>query len=142
MAAQDTKVETSEPRPLGTNVASLVRDLARMADLQLQLLALDVTQFWSSARTGLVVSLLAGIAILGSLPVLLFGLAGLLERGTGWSPEVCQLIPGIAMTIGGAILLWVGVIRIGRASASFRRSHEELSENLKWVREVLHHDEE
>ena len=37
VAVEDTKVEAPEQRPLGTNIASLVRDLARMMDLQLQL---------------------------------------------------------------------------------------------------------
>ena len=63
VAAEDSKVEVPEQRPLGTNIASLVRDLAKMIDLQLQLLSLDLKQFWSNARVGLTVSLLAGFAI-------------------------------------------------------------------------------
>jgi hypothetical protein len=141
MAAEDSKVEAHERRPLGTNIASLVRDLARMMDLQLQLLALDVKQFWSNARVGLTVSLLAGFAILGSFPVLLFGISETLRRATGWSHEVCLLVSGTTFTIGGACVLWIAVIRVGRAAASFKRSQEELTQNLKWVREVLHQDE-
>ena len=141
MAAEDSKVEAPTQRPLGTNIASLVRDLARMMDLQLQLLSLDVKQFWSNARVGLTVSLLAGFAILGSFPVLLFGIAETLQRATGWSHGVCLLVPGTTFTIGGACVLWIAVIRVGRAAASFKRSQEELTQNLKWVREVLHQDE-
>lgn len=141
MAAEDTKIDASEKRPLGTNIASLVRDLAKMMDLQLQLLTLDLKQFWSNARVGLTVSLLAGFAILGSFPVLLFGIAEALQRATGWSHEVCLLTPGATITIGGACVLWIGVIRVGRAAVSFKRSQEELTQNLKWVREVLHQDE-
>lgn len=141
VASENAKVETPEQRPFGTNIASLVRDVARMGDLQLQLLSLDGKQFWSSARTGLTVSLLAAIAILASLPVLLFGIAGVLERVTGWSPDVCRLILGTAMTVGGAGVMWIAVTRVGNAAASFRRSQEELTQNLKWVREVLHQDE-
>lgn len=44
MASEDAKVETPEERPLTTNIVSLVRDLAGMGDLQLQLLALCETQ--------------------------------------------------------------------------------------------------
>ncbi len=141
VAAEDTKVEVPEQRPLGTNIASLVRDLARMMDLQLQLVSLDLKQFWSNARVGITVSLLAGFAILGSFPVLLFGIAETLQRATGWSHEVCLLALGMTFTIGGACVLWIAVIRIGRAAASFKRSQEELTQNLRWVREVLHHDE-
>jgi len=141
MASEDAKVETPEKKPLGTNIASLVRDLARMGDLQLQLLSLDIKQFWSNARTGLTVSLLAAISILASLPVLLFGIAGLLERVTGWSPDVCRLTLGAAMTLGGAVVMWIAVARVGNAAASFTRSQQELTQNLKWVREVLHQNE-
>ena len=141
VAAENTKVEAPEQRPLGTNIASLLRDLARMMDLQLQLLSLDVKQFWSNARVGLTVSLRAGFAILGSFPVLLFGIAETLQRATGWSHGVCLLVPGTTFTTGGACVLWIAVIRVGRAAASFKRSQEELTQNLKWVREVLHLDE-
>lgn len=141
VASENQKVDSPEQRPLGTNIASLVRDLARMGDLQLQLLSLDVKQFWSSARIGLTISLLAAIAILASLPVLLLGIAGVLERVTGWSPDVCRLILGAATTVVGASVMWVAVTRVGNAAATFKRSQEELTENLKWVREVLHQDE-
>lgn len=141
MATEDTKVVAPEQRPLGTNVASLVRDLAKMMDLQLQLLSLDLKQFWSNARVGLTVSLLAGFAILGSFPILLFGFAEMLQRVTGWTHGICLLALGASFTIGGACVLWIAVIRVGRAAASFKRSQEEMLQNLKWVREVLHQDE-
>ncbi len=141
MASEDAKVETPEERPLTTNIVSLVRDLAGMGDLQLQLLALDVKQFWSSARTGLNVSVLAAIATPAALPVLLFGIAGVLEQVTGWSADVCRLTLGAAMTLGGTGVMWIVISRVGDAAVSFTRSQEELAQNLKWVREVLHQNE-
>ncbi len=141
MATEDTKVVAPEQRPLGTNIASLVGDLAKMMDLQLQLLSLDLKQFWSNARVGLTVSLLAGFAVLGSFPILLFGFAEILQRVTGWTHGICLLTLGASFTIGGACVFWIAVIRVGRAAASFKRSQEELLQNLKWVREVLHQDE-
>lgn len=141
MDVEDKKVAAPEIRPLGTNVASLVRDIARLLDLQLQLLALDVKQFWSKARVGITVSLLAAMAILGSLPVLLFGIAEMLQRITRWSHEVCLLTLGMTFTIGGACVLWLAVIRVGQAATSLKGSQEELAQNLKWVREVLHQEE-
>ncbi len=139
--AEDKKVEVPETRPLGTNIASLARDIARLLDLQVQLLTLDAKQFWSKARVGLTVSLLAGTAILGSFPVLLFGFAEMLQRLTNWSHEACLLTLGSTFTIGGASVLWSAVIRVGQAASSLKGSQEELAQNLKWVREVLHQDE-
>lgn len=141
VAAEEAKIESKSHRPLGTNIASLVRDLARMGDLQLQLLSLDVNQFWSSARAGIIGSLLAATAVLASLPVLLFGLADLLQRATGWTSEACRLTLGGGMTLCGILVIRAGVLRIGNAATCLKRSQEELAQNLKWVREVLHHDE-
>jgi heme/copper-type cytochrome/quinol oxidase subunit 1 len=141
MDVEDKKVTAPEIRPLGTNVASLVRDIARLLDLQLQLLALDVKQFWAKARVAITVSLLAAMAILGSFPVLLFGIAEMLQRMTQWSHEACLLTLGMTFTIGGACVLWFAVIRVGQAAISMKGSQEELAQNLKWVREVLHREE-
>ncbi len=141
MAAEDPKIVAPERRPLGANIASLVRDLARMMDLHSQLLALDVKQFWWNARLGLTISVISGIAILGSFPVLLFGFAETLQRVTGLSHETCLLALGTMFVVGGICVLWLAVIRIGKAAESFRRSQEELTENLKWVRDVLHQEQ-
>ncbi len=141
MDAEDKKVAASEIRPLGTNVASMVRDIARLLDLQLQLLALDVKQFWSKARVGTTVSLLAAMAILGSFPVLLFGITEMPQRMTTWSHEACLLTLGMTFTIGGACVVWLAVIRVGQAATSLEGSQEELAQNLKWVREVLYQEE-
>ena len=141
MDVEDKKIDVPDIPPLGTNIASLVRDIARLMDLQLQLVALDVRQFWSKARTGITVSLLAGIAVLGSLPVLLFGIAEMLQRMTKWSHEVCLLTLGTTFTLGGACVLWRAVTQVGQAATSLKGSQEELAQNLKWVREVLHREE-
>ena len=141
MDVEDKKIAAPEIRPLGTNVASLVRDIARLLDLQLQLLALDVKQFWSKARVGITVSLLAAMAILGALPVLLFGIAEMLQRMTSWTHETCLLTLGMTFMTGGVCVLWFAVIRVGQAATSMKGSQEELTQNLKWVREVLHHEE-
>lgn len=142
VAAEGQKVSGVEHAPLGSNLASLARDLARMADLQLQLLSLDLKQFWSRARNGLFVSCLAAIAVLGAIPVLLFGVAGLLERFGDLTPEIARLIVGISVLLCGAVTMWFSLRRIGEAAASLQRSQDEMSQNLKWVRDALHQNNE
>lgn len=141
MDVEDKKIEKGEIPPLGTNIAAMIRDMARMVDLQFQLVSLEVRQFWSNARIGITVTMLAGCTILGSLPVLLFGIAELLQRLTGWSHGVCLLTLGSTFIGVAACVLWFAVMQIGRAAESFKGSQEELAQNLKWVREVLHRDE-
>lgn len=141
MDVEDEKVELQKTRPLSTNIASLVRDIARILDLQLQLLTLDLSQFWSKMRIGITVSLLAGMSVLGSFPVLLFGIAETLQRNTAWSHEACLLATAMTCSIGGGSVLWLAVIRVGQAVTSLKGSQEELAQNIKWVREVLHQEE-
>ena len=142
VAAEGQKVSGAEHAPLGSNLAALARDLARMADLQLQLLSLDLKQFWSRARKGLFVSCLAGMAVLGAIPVLLFGVAGMLERFGGVTPEIARLIVGASVLLCGAVTMWFSLRRIGEAAASLQRSQDEMSQNLKWVRDALHRNTE
>lgn len=140
VAPEGPKVNDTERAPLGSNLAALGRDLARMADLQMQLLNLDLKQFWSRARRGIFVSCLAAIAVLGAIPVLLFGVAGLLEQFARLTPEIARLIVGAAVLLCGTVTMWFSIRRIGAAAASLQRSQEEMSQNLKWVREALHQD--
>lgn len=142
VAAEGQKVNGDERVPLSRNLAALARDLARMADLQLQLLSLDIKQFWSGARTGLFVLCLAGITVLGAIPVLLFGVAGLLERFAELTPEIARLIVGSVILLVGAVTMWFSLRRIGRAAASLKRSQDEMSENLKWIRDALYQNKE
>ncbi len=141
VAAESKKVDTAEPRPLGSNITALARDLARMADLQMQLLSLDVQQFWAGARSGVFALCLAGIAVLGALPVLLLAFAGLLQRMLNLTPEIAGLIVGSVFVVGGTGTLWFSLRKIGKAARCLKRSQEELSENLTWVREALHQDD-
>lgn len=142
VAREDQKVSGAERVPLSRNLAALARDLTRMADLQLQLLSLDVKQFWSRARTALFISCLAGTAVLGAIPVLLFGVAGQLEQFAGVTPEIAKLMVGAVVLFGGAVTMWFSLRRIGEAAASLKRSQDEMSQNLKWVRDALDQNNE
>ena len=131
LATEGKKVNAADSGPLGSNITALARDLARMADLQMQLLSLDVQQFWSGARAGIFSLCVAGIAVLGALPVLLLAFAGMMQRYLNLTPEVAGLIVGSAFVVGGTGALWLSLRKIGKAARCLKRSQEELSENPK-----------
>lgn len=141
MVGQGTPVD-EPPEPITHNIAALMRDLSRMADLQLQLLSVDLQEFWSGARNRIVVASIALTITLGSIPVFLFALARFIERHTVLRTESAQFLVAMVTLLVGAAILWMSIRRIGTAANKMKRSRDELQENLKWIRSVLHRDQE
>ncbi len=112
-------------------------DVATLAELQAKLAALDFQE--SSARAKLPLGLLAGgLALLtASLPVLLLGAAALLAEALHIREGWASLIVGGAALATAVALVAVGAPRLSASFESFRRSREELTRNLSWMRTVL-----
>lgn len=138
LAAEDTSVESTPPAPpLHESVRSLFIDLARMADLQWQLMTVDVREFWNSARVWMSVAFAGGVLLFASVPLALHGLSARLAAAQGISTDSADLIvSGIA--IGVALtLMAVACRKVGNASKSLQRSKEEFESNLAWMRDLL-----
>lgn len=112
-------------------------DVASLADLQLKLAALDAKS--TAERAALPLGLAAGglAVVLGSVPVLLLGLAALLasafQIAQGWA---MVLVGGVALIVSAIVIVVAGQ-RVRRALQSFDRSRDELTRNLAWIRTVL-----
>lgn len=131
-------VEAS-PGSLIGNIAEFGNDVATLAELQAKLTAHDAKECISQATIPLVVVGAALALALGSVPVVLIGLADLIASGTKLSPEAARLIVGmVALALAGIVGLIALKLSI-RSLESFRRSSEELSRNLSWIRTVLVH---
>ncbi|MFO1019446.1 MAG: phage holin family protein [Planctomycetales bacterium] len=130
-----------ERRPLGSSLSALAQDLVRMADLQLQLLKLDLVQFWSESCRSMVIVGTSAIAILGAIPVLLMGISGALQAWLGLSAQVSQMTVALIVIVLGAFLLRGSLLTVGEAAKSLKRSQEEFTNNLTWMREALQQDE-
>lgn len=141
MGVKETQPVEKKRRPIGSNLTALVEDLIRMADLQLQLLKLDLQQFWANTGKSVVVVVMAGLFLLGAIPVLLLGLAGALQTASGLSLFASQLIVSFFAIILGGLLLRGALLTIGEATKSLKRSQEELTNNLTWMRDVLQQDD-
>lgn len=120
-----------------SNLAGFGTDLATLAELQAKLALLDVKE--ASQRASIPVSIAAGAFALGlgSLPVALLGVAELLimvfKMQRAWA-----LLLTAAVVLGAAAL--AASIAVPRLRASFetlRRSREELTRNLAWVKTIL-----
>ncbi|WP_437186931.1 phage holin family protein [Planctomicrobium sp. SH668] len=124
------------------NAATLAQDLLRLADLQLQLATLDLTEFWSKAKFGLVVCVVGAVTILGAVPVILMALANFVHTHTSLSVEVSQILVAVGALVIGVIFLAVSVKFLTRAGECLNRSKKELRENIEWLRDILKRDDE
>jgi hypothetical protein len=119
------------------NLADFGSDVATLAELQAKLAVLDLKESAGKAMVPVSLVATAGALALGSLPVGLLGVAELLVTyaalGRGWA----YLITSVTVTIVAGILAAVGVPRLQASFASFRRSREELTRNVAWIKTVL-----
>ena len=130
-------INHASPLTLVGNLADFGNDIATLAELQAKLTLLDAKDAVGKATTPLVFLAVGAVVALGSLPVILIGLADVIATSTRLPSGACQLIVGVvALTLAGAGA-FVGWKGFTGSLASFRRSSEELTRNVSWIRTVL-----
>lgn len=139
-ARLDEHQARGEPTPataLAHNVGDFARDLVNLAELQAQLLAVDLKQSarQAAARVGLVA---VGLAlVLACLPVLLMALAYALIEVASWSHGLSFLVAGVVGLLMGGALALGGLAWLRRTQPSWERSRRELGDNLRWLKQSL-----
>lgn len=132
---------TMEPSPgsMVGNIAEFGNDIATLVELQAKLAAYDAKECVDRVVFP-TIALAAGAAVaLSSIPILLLGTADLLARLTGlpdWGSRL--IVAGLALAVAGLVGFLSYRVAIASIS-SFRRSAEEFTRNLSWVRTVLVH---
>jgi hypothetical protein len=112
-------------------------DIATLAELQGRLALIDLKECLQKALVPLALVLAGLIVLTGALPVALLGVAALLARALSISVAAAQLLTG-GMSLAVAIAtIAVAAAKIGPSLNSFRRSREELTRNLAWLRTVV-----
>jgi hypothetical protein len=119
-------------------VFALAVDSLKLADLQVQLLTLDVREFWAGAWRSALVLAAGSAALIAALPVAMFGVSEYLRQAGSLSIEFALLlVSGVVLIVAAALIFWSGR-RLATAAQPLRRSAEELRANLDWMRSVLH----
>jgi presenilin-like A22 family membrane protease len=115
----------------------VVRDVADLCELQVQLLAADGKV--AAGHSGAAAVALTIAAILGTSAVVisLFALASLLHEQTEWTVSSSLLAAaGVAMVIGGMFTL-LGTIFFKKAMSAFDETRSEFAENLRWLKAAV-----
>jgi hypothetical protein len=120
-----------------TNLGDLGGDFATMAELQLKLTMVDAKESLERAKLPTVGLVVAAAVIMASLPVLLIGLAFVLASALAISQGASLLIIGVIVAALAAVLGWFALVAFLKSFESFRRSREEFSRNVNWIRTVL-----
>jgi len=120
-----------------TNASGLAHDLITLVELQAKLAYFDVREAGRRSSASLV-SLAAMVALLlGSIPIVLLGLAELLVQYAEWSRAASYLTVGGVTIFGGAIVAWLSISALRRVTTVFSHSYQEFQENLEFVKSLV-----
>lgn len=128
----------AQPNGVAKDVGELTSDVMSLAQLQLELFTTDCRTGMRGLLTPVVLLLGAGLAALGTVPVVLLLLAELLVRVAGFSWLAAlstAALSGLVVAVALAIAGWSQVRGVGRV---FQRSREELIRNLNWIKHSMH----
>jgi len=121
------------------NIAGFAGDVATLAELQAKLASHDLKETVSRATIPAGLILGGSVLALGSIPVLLIGVAELIVRWTSLSHGLSLLIVAIGAMVLAAGMVLFALPAMKRSFASFQRSREELVRNIAWIKTVLTH---
>jgi hypothetical protein len=132
----DGRVKTERPN-VATSFSELTHDAIELAELQAQLLALDIKETSQSTKTSLILAIVGSCLLLGTIPIALIAMAELLIEQLDWSHSASY---GVATLVG--ILVSAGILatafaRFRSGISSMKRSREELSRNIAWIKTSL-----
>jgi uncharacterized membrane protein YqjE len=137
MVDQATMNANGSARRLGRNLSDFAHDVVTLAELQLQLLSVDLRDTRATAVPSAIMLCSGLIFAFGTIPLLLAAIAFLLVEFAGWTYSAAfGLVALASITIAG-LLAWFGWTRLMAALSVLKRSRDELRETMHWVKESL-----
>ena len=132
---------TMEPSPgsMVGNIAEFGNDIATLVELQAKLAVHDTKECVGRITYPAVVLAAGAVIIVSSIPILLLGLADLLAKTMGLQDWASRVIVAVVAMVVAALVAFLSYREAVSSITSFRRSTEEFTRNLSWVRTVLVH---
>ena len=128
------------PGAVARDVGSLAHDAIELSELQFDLFKIELRQAALGLFGPIAMFVGAGIAILASLPLLLFFVATALIEWAGWTDGYAPWAYLVAFGVGAliaAVVAAVGWTVLKRKLVLFRSSREELTRNIAWIKSAL-----
>jgi len=111
--------------------------VATLAELQARLALIDAKECVNQIRVPVALIVLGLIAINGAVPVVLLGIASLLATALNLSTGWALLLTGLTVLAAAVGVAGTAAMKLGSGTACFRRSQEELTRNVSWIKTVL-----
>jgi len=118
-------------------VGDLLHDVVSLGELQAELLAVDARESVQKAVMPLVLLGIGIAAGLAAFPVLLIALAEGLVLGLSWKPPLAYVVSGLVGAALGGGLVYAAWRQAADVIAVFKRSQDELAENVRWIKYAL-----
>jgi len=122
-----------------TNLAELSGNLVTLGELQAKLAATELRSCIKQATWPALMIVAACVIALGSLPVLLIGVAEWLVRALGITHASALLLSGVGALLLAAILIGVAIPMLRRSFDHLQYTREEFRRNIAWIKTVLTH---
>lgn len=126
-------------RAFGRNVSDFAHDFTALAELQLKLFSVDMTQTVQHLRLPTILAVIAGVLALGTIPVILLGIGYLFVEYAAFSEAWAFLLTALLSLIVVAILLGIAYARFRGSMSILNRSRDEFVRNVNWIKTVLQH---
>jgi hypothetical protein len=130
------RARTAEPN-VAASFSDLTHDVIELAELQTQLLALDIKKSAGNARLAIALCVVGLCMLLGCLPVLLILLAEVLVDAAGWSRAASFAVAALVGLVASGVTLALGYARIKKGVIALERSRDELNRNITWLKSTL-----
>lgn len=112
-------------------------DLLELSELQVRLFKADARSVFSQSLGAIALAVIGSSLLLGSIPVVVFGLAS--AAASYWQIDdwIAQLAVGGGLALLSLAFI-VGSFRIlSKSTMQFRRSTAEFSKNMEWTKDVI-----
>lgn len=119
------------------SLAEFGGSIITLAELQARLTACELRACAHRATAPAIALAVAVAVVIGSLPVALTGLADWVAIWCDLTPATALLATGGGAIVVGAALAVAGVFGVRKSFGCVKRSREELSRNVAWVKAVI-----
>jgi len=130
------RVREKEPN-VAASFSELTHDVIELAELQVQLLGLDMKETTQKTRTSLILAILGVCMLLGSIPVALIALGEFLVEQMGWAQSTGLIVATLVGVVLSLLILAAAWWRLRSGMGTLQRSREELNRNIAWIKASL-----
>ena len=134
----DTKYEHANPVSQFTETAGrFACDLLELTELQTKLFKADAHVVFKESLGSIAIAVLGCSFLLGSIPVVVFGLASAVALYWQMDEWIAQLAVGGGLALMSLILIGWSFRTLSKSSTQFQRSIAEFSKNIEWTKDVI-----